>query len=138
MITEKSCGAIVYTKDHNRIQYVIIRSKEGIYGFPKGHMEGAESEAETALREVSEETGLTVRLIHGFRTEDSYTFVRNGETRVKQVVYFLGKFSNQIPIAQEEEVSSIHLMDYDSALAVFQFENTKSLLTQANRFLMQR
>ena len=138
MITEKSCGAIVYTKDRGRIEYVIIRSKEGIYGFPKGHIEDAESEAETALREVWEETGLTVRLIHGFRTEDTYTFIRNGETRVKQVVYFLGAYSNQRLTPQEEEISSIHLMDCDRAAAVLQFENTKRLLRQAHRFLMQQ
>lgn len=68
MTTEKSCGAIIYTKEHGDIQYIIIRSKEGIYGFPKGHTEGNESETETALREVAEETGLTVRLIPGFIT----------------------------------------------------------------------
>ena len=34
MITEKSCGAIVYTCENSTIKYVIIRSKEGIYGFP--------------------------------------------------------------------------------------------------------
>ena len=46
MITEKSCGAFVYTKDSGIIQHVIIRSKEGFYGFPKGHMEENETEAE--------------------------------------------------------------------------------------------
>ena len=35
MITEKSCGGIVYTKENGSIQYVIIRSEDGIYGFPK-------------------------------------------------------------------------------------------------------
>ena len=67
MITEKSCGAIVYTKESGNIKYVIIRSKEGIYGFPKGHIEENESETETALREVAEEVGLTVTLISKFR-----------------------------------------------------------------------
>ncbi len=47
MITEKSCGAIVYTKDSGSIQYVIIHSKEGIYGFPKGYVEI--NEVETAI-----------------------------------------------------------------------------------------
>lgn len=42
MITEKSCGAIVFTAENNNIKYVIIRAKEGLYGFPKGHIEGTE------------------------------------------------------------------------------------------------
>ncbi len=138
MITEKSCGAIVYTIENNKIKYVIIRSKEGIYGFPKGHIEGTESETETALREISEETGLIVRLIDGFRTEDTHRFIRNGETRIKNVVYFLAEYSDQVLKAQESELSSVHLMDYETATSVFQFESSKRLLSEAHDFLMQQ
>ncbi len=135
MITEKSCGGIVYTKDHGDIQYVIIRSKEGIYGFPKGHMEDGESETETALREILEETGLSVNLICGFKAEDTYSFTYNGEARTKLVVYFLGEYTNQIPIPQLSELNSVHLMDYETAISVLQFESSKRLLTQAHNFL---
>lgn len=138
MITEKSCGAIVFTRENNNIKYVIIRSKEGIYGFPKGHIEGKESETETALREISEETGLSVQLIDNFKTEDTHAFTRNGETRLKHIVYFLAEYSNQIPKAQEEELSSLHLMDYDAAISVFQFESSKRLLSEAHAFLMRQ
>ena len=138
MITEKSCGAVVYTKESGNIEYVIIRSKEGIYGFPKGHTEENETEMETALREVVEETGLAVKLIHGFRTEDTHTFIRNGETRLKHIVYFLGEYSGQTPVAQESELSGVYSMDYESALSVFQYESSKRLLMEAHNFLMQR
>ena len=138
MATEKSCGAIVFTRENRQIKYVIICSKAGIFGFPKGHVEGAETEAETALREVFEETGLSVRLIDGFRTEDTHTFTRHGETRLKHIVYFLGEYSNQEPTAQESELSGIQLMTYEAAMEVFQFDSSKRLLTEAHRFLMQQ
>ena len=115
---------------------MIIRSKAGIYGFPKGHVEGSETEEETALREVFEETGLSVRLIDNFRREDTYTFTYNGETRLKHVVYFLAEYADQIPKAQEEELSSLHLMDYDTAISALQYESAKRLLSQAHTFLM--
>ena len=137
MITEKSCGAIVYTKDYGSIQYVIIRSKEGFYGFPKGHMEENETEAETALREVAEETGLTITLVPAFRTEDTHTFNRNGETRLKRIIYFLGAYSGQTPIAQETELNGVFLMSYETAMSSFQFNSSKRLLTEAHNFLMQ-
>lgn len=136
MKTEKSCGAIVYTKENGCIRYVIIRSKEGIYGFPKGHTEDLESEAETALREIFEETGLSVCLVEGFRTEDSHTFIRNGETRMKHIVYFLAEYSNQTPIAQETELSSIHLVDFETAISMLQYESSKRLLMEAHNFLV--
>ena len=138
MITEKSCGVIVYTKEYGCIQYVIIRSKEGFYGFPKGHMEENETEAETALREVAEEVGLSVTLIPDFRTEDTHTFNRNGETRLKHIVYFLGEYSAQTPVAQETELNSVYLMSYETAMASFQFDSSKKLLTEAHNFLMKR
>ncbi|MBO5746931.1 MAG: NUDIX domain-containing protein [Clostridia bacterium] len=137
MITDKSCGAIVYTKESGNIEYVIIRSKEGIYGFPKGRMEENESETETALREVAEEVGLTVALISEFRLEDTHTFSRNGETRLKHIVYFLGEYSAQTPTAQETELNGVYLMNYETAMSTFQFENSKRLLTDAHNFLMQ-
>lgn len=138
MITERFCGAVVYTKDGNSIKYVIIQSKEGVYGFPKGHMERAEAETETALREIAEETGLSVNLINGFRIEDSYAFNHNGETRMKHIVYFLAEYSNQVPTAQETELRSIHLMRFEDAISIFQFESSKRILAEAHSFLMQQ
>ena len=138
MITEKSCGAIVFTKDNDEIRYVIIQSKEGIFGFPKGHVEGAETEEETALREILEETGLLVRLIDGFRTEDTHTFIRNRETRLKHIVYFLATYEQQSLTVQESELSSIHLMNCETAMAAFQFESSKRLLKEAHCFLLKQ
>lgn len=135
MRKEKSCGAVVYTRDNGGIRYVIIRSKAGTYGFPKGHVEGAESEQETALREVLEETGLSVQLLDDFRKEDRYSFVCENQTILKQVVYFLGEYSNQVPVPQESEVGEICLMDYETAMSVLRFENLKATLTQAHRRL---
>ena len=135
MKTEKSCGAVVFTKDEGQLRYVIIRSKEGFYGFPKGHMEGGESEEETALREIREETGLNVAIVDGFRTEDSHPFVRDGHTINKDIVYFLARYTGQTLIAQEAELSGIYLMDYQQAINAFQFESSKRILTQAHDFL---
>ncbi len=138
MITEYSCGAVVFTRENGIVQYVIIQSKEGFYGFPKGHMEGAESEEATALREIREETGLEVALIDGFRAVDTHPFTKNGETRLKHVVYFLAEFAGQTPKAQESELDGIGLMDYETALGALQFESARRLLTEAHGFLQGR
>ena len=52
---EKSFGAVVFTRINNNIKYLLIQNLEGIYGFPKGHVEKEEKEEETALREIYEE-----------------------------------------------------------------------------------
>lgn len=137
MITEHSCGAVVFTRqDNGIIKYVIVESLEGFFGFPKGHAEGRETEVETALREIMEETGLSVNIIDGFRTEDAHAYSKMSETRMKHIVYFLAEFSNQTPCLQESELRSVRLMDYESAMSVFQFDSTKRILSEAHDFLM--
>ena len=39
-------------------------------------------------------------------------------------------------IPQEGEVNSIKLMSYDEAMAAFQFESSKRILTEANNHLL--
>ena len=137
MKTEKSCGAVVFTEENHRIRYVIIQSKEGIYGFPKGHMEPGETEEETALREVREETGLSVNIRPGFRTEDSHRFTRSGEQINKHIVYFLAEYADQSLSMQETELSGIHLLDYETAMSRFQYDSSKRILKEAHSFLQE-
>ena len=54
---EKSCGCIIINKN----KVLLIKQTKGHWGFPKGHVEKDETEIETAIREVKEETGLDVK-----------------------------------------------------------------------------
>ena len=54
---EKSCGAVV-EKDG---KVLMVHQDNGVFAFPKGHVEPGESEVETAVREIKEETGLSVK-----------------------------------------------------------------------------
>ena len=130
MKVEVSCGAVVFTRTPDGIRYVIIRSLEGFCGFPKGHMEQGETERETALREIREEVGLTVRLLGGFREVYEYPLPKKpGVT--KRVIYFLAEYEDQQLAPQAEELSQAELMSFDEAMAAFQFENLRELITKA-------
>ena len=55
----KKCGVIIYDKDTKT--YLLVKGrKSGKWGFPKGHMELGETERETAIRELKEETGISL------------------------------------------------------------------------------
>lgn len=137
MIYEKSCGAVVFTRMNNEIQYLLIRNLTGMYGFPKGHVEQGETEEQTALREVFEEVGLAVKLVSGFRSEDEHPIPQKEDT-MKQIVYFLGEYSNQEFTYQIEELTDALLTDYETAMTLFQFDSSKRILTEANNFLLSR
>ena len=137
MTWEKSCGAVVFTRVNGQVKYLLVANLEGIYGFPKGHVEAGETETDTALREVREETGLTVRLVDGFRTTDEHAIPQKANT-MKQVVYFLGEYEGQEVAYQREELSGAYLVSYEEAMGMFQFESSRRILREANAFLLGR
>ena len=135
MTYEVSSGAVVFTREGSGLRYVIVRSLEGYYGFPKGHIEGAETEEEAALREIREETGLSVRLIPGFRTVDEHSIPEKpGVT--KRIIYFLGEYEGQEIRFQKEELLEAPLLGYEEAMSRFQFESSRRILKEANDFLL--
>ena len=130
MILERSCGAIVYTIEDEEIKYLLVEEISGCYSFPKGHMENDETEEETALREIREETGLEVELFTGFRVSEQYEPAeRPGVT--KEVVYFLAEYTGQTPrVVRSDEVRSLKSLRFEDALGLM--EHKKELLKQAD------
>ena len=56
-VKEKSCGCIIIENK----KVLLVQQKKGRWGFPKGHVENNETEKETALREVKEETNNKIK-----------------------------------------------------------------------------
>ena len=134
---EYSCGAVVFTRIDGVPHYLLVRAKnqpEGCHGFPKGHMESGETERETALREIFEETGIHVTLLDGFRAVTEYALPTPPDTR-KRVVFFLAEYQDQTVSIQESELVGFVLAPFNQALALTEFADSKQILTDAHAFL---
>lgn len=136
MNKEKSCGAVIFTRDKKELKFVLIKNIEGSYGFPKGRVEDNETEEETALREIKEEVGLDVDIIKGFKTFDVYLAGR-GKKTVKTVIYFLATYSNQQLVAQEDEVASIVVLPFKQCLKTLKFKGAKRVLSEAYDYILE-
>lgn len=128
---EKSCGAVVYTKSKQKIKFLLVKQKNGYYGFPKGHVEGEETEHETAKREIKEETGLDVRFVDNFKECDEYDLPTKEETK-KTVVYFLANFNRQRIRIQDKEIEAFALVELNEALKLLKFDRMKEIIIKAN------
>ena len=128
---EKSCGAVVYTKSKQKIKFLLVKQKNGYYGFPKGHVEGEETEHETAKREIKEETGLDVRFVDNFKECDEYDLPTKEETK-KTVVYFLANFNRQRIKIQDKEIEAFALVELNEALKLLKFDRMKEIIIKAN------
>ena len=132
----KSCGFVAFKRVDGENRYLIIKSHGGDVGFPKGHTEPGESETETAIRELREETGAEVRVIPGFIRQIEYPLPRNPDA-VKQAVYLLGECISDEIIRQESEVAEAAFLPYEEAIKLLTFEETKSILSDAECFINQ-
>lgn len=130
---ERSCGAVVYTERDGQRRYVLV--KGGYVGLPKGHMEKGESERETAMREIREETCVSTQIVPGFRRVVTY-HMPNGND--KRVVYFLARFSQQQAHQNPEEFLKVMELGYHDALHALTFENDRVTLRAAERFIRRK
>lgn len=101
-LIRRSCGVIPYRRAAEGLRYLILLQTNGFWSFPKGHIEPFESEQDTALRELWEETGLTAVLTTGFREMVTYP-MSDGKT--KQVVVFAGEAAGEITLQKTEAVA---------------------------------
>lgn len=123
---EKSCGAIIWREQEGVPQVLVIRHKNGgHWAFPKGHVEGRETEEQTAVREILEETGLKVKLDPRFRRVVTFS----PKPRVmKDVVYFAAMPTGGKLRCQEAEVLDMRWLTMGQALKIITYETDKSVL----------
>lgn len=132
-IYEKSCGAIVYrTRDDGVIEYLVLyQHRSGTWSLPKGHIAAGETEEETALREVWEETGLKVSLQNGFRREMSYTVSAKA---LKHVVFFLAQAQGELTLG-ENEISDYIWAEKSAAIRRLGGRNMGKVVEAAEAFI---
>ena len=132
---EKSCGFIAFIEVDGENRYLLIKGLNRDIGFPKGHVEGEESEIETATRELKEETNIEVEVIDGFRWHIDYRLTRVPDV-MKKTVYFLGRCKNpEALIYQREELRDAFFLPYDEAVKELSFDSTKQMLKEAEAYL---
>jgi bis(5'-nucleosidyl)-tetraphosphatase len=101
----KSCGFLIVRGDPVR-EFLLMRH-DYRWDLPKGHVDGAETEIECALRELAEETGIAkgdIEIVPEFRYEAHYPVRsrQDGQVVDKTLVIFLGRLKRDVSIALSE------------------------------------
>ncbi len=139
--TATSAGGIVVRHDEGRPQLVIgsrKRARDGrTWPLPKGTPKRAESTEETAIREVTEETGLEVR-ITGPLDSIEYSFVQSGTRIHKTVHYFMMEPVGGDLVGHDHEFDEVRWIDVAEASSVLTFETERALVVRAAAILASR
>lgn len=132
MKKEKSCGAVVYQFQDAQLYLLILKMRKGHYSIPKGHVENQESEEETALREIKEETNLKVKIDTNFREVITY-FPFEGVS--KDVVFFVAKYIDGEVKEQESEVEKAMWLNIEDALNILTHKSDQEVVKKAIQYI---
>ncbi len=137
VLREKSCGAIVFLKN-TEAKYLLLHYEAGHWDFVKGNVESNESEKDTVIRELKEETGIAdAQFVEGFKKRIEYFYRRQGSTIHKEVIFFLIETHTEKVELSYEHVGYTWL-DYQNAMKKLTFKNAKDALQKAHILLKVR
>ena len=137
MLDEKSCGTVVFKKN-GEVEYLLLHYGTKHWDFPKGNVEQNESEKDTALRELEEETGISnAKFVGDFKEVVNYSYRRGSAIIDKEVVYFL-VLVEDTKVTLSYEHSGYEWLNYEKAIKKLTFENSKTVLKKAHAFSSAR
>lgn len=128
----RSAGGVVVRELDGVPHVLVIRDPYGKWGLPKGHAEEGESAAQTALREVSEETGLSdLRLGPELVTID-WTFRADGGRIHKFATFFLMYSTEGDPVPERSEgISAVKWVPLATAHRRISYQNASEVVKAA-------
>jgi 8-oxo-dGTP pyrophosphatase MutT (NUDIX family) len=132
--TATSAGGIVVRYEDGHPWFVVgsrRRERDGrTWTLPKGTPNAGETTEQTALREVTEETGLECR-ITGPLDSIQYDFAQSGRRIHKTVHYFLMEPIGGDLAGHDHEFDEVRWIRFDEARTVLTFESERALVAQA-------
>ncbi|HEY6399116.1 MAG TPA: NUDIX domain-containing protein [Solirubrobacteraceae bacterium] len=130
--TEFSAGGVV-VRDGEMIVIVPVRrdaSGDRVLALPKGHPDGDETPAQTAAREVREETGVVAEIVDKLGDID-YTYERRGHRVAKTVSFFLFEYRSGDVEDHDHEIEEALWMPLEEAARALSFEGERTMVLRA-------
>jgi 8-oxo-dGTP pyrophosphatase MutT (NUDIX family) len=138
---EFSAGGVLVRKVRGRTMVAAIRprGKDRVWALPKGHVDDGESAADTAMREVHEETGVEGRLVEKLG-DIRYVYTaswdeRKGERIFKIVSFFLLRAGRgrigEIDEAMRVEVAEARWLPLDEAPRLLSYSGERKMAAKA-------
>ena len=134
---EVSCGGVPFIMVNGKPEYLLVlhNGPHKYWAFPKGRQNEGETYEETAIREISEETGTKkFKLLKRLISDSIYFPKRGTKTIVKKVVFFLVKFQTR-DIKLSLEHINWKWVNFDQAISMLTFEDYKRVLIESNEII---
>lgn len=132
---EKSAGIVLFRRAGEDNLFLLLHYPSGHWDFVKGHKERGETDRQTAIRESSEETGITdVEFVEGFEKYIRYSYMHRHQLVHKRVIFFLARTKTEA-VRLSSEHSGFVWASYQDSMKQVTFQNARNVLYSANRHL---
>jgi 8-oxo-dGTP pyrophosphatase MutT (NUDIX family) len=135
-----SAGGVVFRPGQHETEVLVCgRTADGLWALPKGTPEPGETLEQTALREVSEETGVEVEVV-GLVGEIRYWFSRpqEGVRYYKTVRHYLMRPVGGDTSKHDHEFDEVRWLPVQEALKLLTYRNETRILRQAVELVRSR
>jgi 8-oxo-dGTP diphosphatase len=122
-------GLILRPVDGARMLALVHRPRYDDWTFPKGKLHPGETDEQTALREVAEETGLRCTLVRDLGT----VRYRDGDDRPKVVRYWVMEAKGEEAFVPNAEVDELRWLSEADASQLLSYEHDRALLKRFSR-----
>lgn len=129
-----SAGGVVYRLTPSLEVVICGRTSDGVWGLPKGTPDDGETIEQTALREVSEETGLEVVIVNKIGVVE-YWFAREGVRYHKWVHHFLMQSTGGDTSQHDLEYDKVEWRAVEDALRTLTFRNEANMVEKAHEMI---
>lgn len=127
----QKAGAIILSNDDNNKIALLYRGKQKDWSFPKGHAEEGESSTETMIREIKEETGLSVIILREL-PDSRYTHPDGSNILTKM---FLVRSIDDSTLKTEYDSDSIEWVPIDKVPSRLSYGNLKEYFEKVSVFI---
>lgn len=127
-----SAGGVVHRADGGRTEVLLVHRRSPVlWALPKGTPDAGESIAETALREVREETGIAVEIEEPLGSI-SYFFVRQRVRFHKTVHFFLMQPVGGSVEEHDHEFDEVAWFQLEEALEIMSYPTEREVVGRAS------
>jgi 8-oxo-dGTP diphosphatase len=138
IIRQVSSGGVIFRKNEASVEIALVAVKDGkVWCLPKGIINKGEEPDETAIREVSEETGLKGRIIEKLGEINYWYYLKEEEAKCRKTVHFyLLEYEGGDISKHDWEVDKAAWFQIDDALKIASHKNERDIIEKARERLV--
>ena len=132
IVREPTSGGIIWRRNNDTIEILLIQDAKDRWTIPKGHIEPGETAVQTARREIGEEAGLHNVEMQGWLGKIHFRYRRLDKLVLMTTqIYLVKALGDTNAIQKEEWMNDIKWFSFQDALEEIEYEDIAKLMLKA-------